>query len=92
MTAERSGTGDIRSRLRGFIIDNFMSAGTEQDLKDDVSLMEEGIMDSTGVLNLVMFIEETFGVQVRDEELVPENLDSIDRLVSFVKRKTGRAH
>lgn len=90
MTAERS-VRDIRGQLRGFIRDNFMSAGSEEGLRDDLSLMEEGIVDSTGVLNLVMFIEETFGIQVRDEELVPENLDSIDRLVAFVKRKTGRA-
>ena len=91
MTVERSGTGDIRGQFKRFIIGNFMTPGAEESLRDDVSLLEEGIMDSTGVLNLVMFIEETFGIQVRDEELVPENLDSIDKLVAFVKKKTGRA-
>jgi acyl carrier protein len=48
-------------------------------------------MDSTGVLDLVMFIEETFGIAVKDEELIPENLDSVNKLVAFVERKTGRA-
>jgi acyl carrier protein len=60
-------------------------------LKDDASLLEEGIMDSTGVLDLVAFIEESFSIRVEDEELIPENLDSVDRLVAFVEKKTGLA-
>lgn len=68
-----------------------MSGREDKNLPDDVSLLEEGIMDSTGVLDLVMFIEETFGIQVKDEELIPENLDSVDRLVAFIQKKSAPA-
>ena len=89
LTGERNAREDIRGQLKKHISDNFMSP--EESLRDDASLLEEGILDSTGVLDLVMFIEETFGIEVKDEELVPENLDSVNKLVAFVGRKTGRA-
>jgi acyl carrier protein len=91
LTSERNEVGDIRGQIKRFISDNFVFGGDEGGLRDDASLLEEGVVDSTGVLNLVMFIEETFGVEVKDEELVPENLDSVDKLVAFVERKTKRA-
>lgn len=91
MTVERKAMGDTRVLLRTFIYDTFMYSGGEESLSDEASLVEEGIIDSTGVLDLVMFIEETFGIEVKDEELVPDNLDSVNRLVAFVERKTGRA-
>jgi acyl carrier protein len=91
LASERNATGDIRGLFKRFISDNFMFGEDEGGLRDDASLLEEGIVDSTGVLNLVMFIEETFGIEVKDEELVPENLDSVDKLVAFVERKTKRA-
>jgi acyl carrier protein len=58
------------------------------ELGDTDSLLDKGIIDSTGVLELVGFIEENFKVQVNDEELVPENLDSVNNLVSYIERKT----
>jgi acyl carrier protein len=91
LSGEQNTREDIRGRFRRHIGANFVIPGGEESLKDDASLLEEGIMDSTGVLDLVMFIEETFGIQVKDEELVPENLDSVDKLVAFVEKKTGRA-
>jgi acyl carrier protein len=91
LTGERDARKDIRRRFREYIVGNFLSSAEDKSLRDDVSLLEEGIMDSTGVLDLVMFIEETFGIQVKDEELVPENLDSVDKLVAFVERRTARA-
>ena len=91
MTGERNAREDTRGRFKEYIVGNFMSSGGEKSLRDDASLLEEGIMDSTGVLDLVMFIEETFGIAVKDEELIPENLDSVDKLVAFVERKTGGA-
>lgn len=63
--------------------------GEAGDLTDDASLLELGVVDSTGVLELVMHIEETFGFKVADEELIPDNLDSIDSLTAFVQRKTA---
>jgi acyl carrier protein len=91
LTGERNAREDIRGRFKKYIVGNFMSLAGDKSLRDDASLLEEGIMDSTGVLDLVMFIEETFGIAVKDEELIPENLDSVDKLVVFVERKTGRA-
>lgn len=77
---------DVRTQIREFIIENFLF-GNADGLKDDTSFLEEGIIDSTGVLELVTFLEETFSIQVDDEELIPENLDSIDNVSSFLERK-----
>ena len=60
-------------------------------LNDDASLMEQGIVDSTGVLELIGFLERTFGISVADTETVPENLDSIARIVAYVQRKRPAA-
>ena len=77
---------DKKSRIKKFIVENFLF-GNDNGLKDDTSFLDEGIIDSTGVLELIGFIEETFSVQVEDDELVPENLDSIDRLCKFIEIK-----
>lgn len=60
------------------------------ELRNDTSLLGEGIIDSTGVLELVMYLEETFHIEVADEEIVPENFDSIDALCAYVQRKPAR--
>ena len=60
------------------------------DLKDTDSFLENGIIDSTGVLELVSFLEEKFGIEVADEELIPENLDSITNVVNYLQRKLNR--
>jgi acyl carrier protein len=72
--------------VRGFIVENFLF-GDGESLREDTSLMEEGIMDSTGILELLFFIEETFGFSVEDDELVPENMDSLQNIARFVDRK-----
>ncbi len=72
--------------VRGFIVENFLF-GDGESLREDTSLMEEGIMDSTGILELLFFIEETFGFSVKDDELVPENMDSLQNIARFVDRK-----
>jgi acyl carrier protein len=76
----------MKEQLRKFITDNFLF-GRPIELSDDDSLQDAGIIDSTGVLELVTHIEETYGIQVRDSELLPENLDSINRLAGFLSRK-----
>jgi acyl carrier protein len=76
----------IRNQLRKFIVDNFMF-GNSNGIKDDASFLGEGIIDSTGVLELVAFIEETFDLRVDDEELIPENLDSVDNIVGYLQKK-----
>ena len=75
-----------RPKIRVFIIENFMF-GSDDGFKDDASLLEEGIIDSTGVLELVTYIEEEYSIDVDDEELIPENLDSIDNIVAYLERK-----
>ncbi len=80
---------DIKQKIAEFIRDTFLKGRTERALNDDESLMDNAVLDSTGVLELVLFIEQTFDVRVEDEEIVPDNLDSMNNLVRFVRRKLG---
>ncbi|OGC94869.1 MAG: hypothetical protein A2W25_14190 [candidate division Zixibacteria bacterium RBG_16_53_22] len=80
---------DIRASIRGFIYDNFMLARSNHELLDSDSLFDKGVIDSTGVLELVGFIEENFKIAVADEELTPDNLDTINNLVEYIQRKKG---
>lgn len=73
--------------IRNFIIEN-MLFGDAAKLTDGASLLDAGIIDSTGILEIVQFIEETFGITVEDDELLPENLDSVEAITLFIKRKT----
>jgi acyl carrier protein len=77
---------EIKDKIRQFIIDNFLF-GEAGDLEDNTSFLESGIIDSTGVLELIGFLEEEFSIQVDDEELIPENLDSINNLCVFLNKK-----
>lgn len=73
-------------RVRKFITENFYVAGGAA-LADDASLLDKGIIDSTGVLEVVAFLESEFGVTVEDAEILPENLDSIGAIAGFIERK-----
>jgi acyl carrier protein len=78
-------------RLRAFIAENFyLPPG--QALEDTTSFLEHGIIDSTGVLEIVSFVESEFGITVSDHELVPSNFDSLAALSAFIRRKNGEAH
>lgn len=77
---------DYNSEVREFIIENFLF-GNGEVLGDDTSFMENGIIDSTGILELVMFLEQTYGIKIEDDELVPENLDSLKNIDSFLADK-----
>tara|TARA_R110002111_G_scaffold248400_1_gene312068 strand:- start:89648 stop:89905 length:258 start_codon:yes stop_codon:yes gene_type:complete len=77
----------IQSEIRNFVADNFLFGEDPESLLNDDSFLETGIIDSTGVLELVAFIEDKYSVEVDDDELVPENLDSIDRLINFIESK-----
>ena len=72
--------------IKTFIVENFLF-GSEDGLEDKTSFLEEGIIDSTGILELVTFLEEEFSITIEDEELVPENLDSIINVTAFLERK-----
>ena len=77
---------ELRKQVRDFVTTNFYVADPKS-LEDRTSLLDYGIIDSTGVLEVIMFIETTFGVAVEDSEMLPENLDSIERIAAFVARK-----
>ena len=87
--ATDSTQNDVATRVRGFIVENFVlaSGASADQIKGSDSLRELGLLDSTGVLELIAFLEETFQIQVRDEETIPDNLDSLDKVVAFVGRK-----
>ncbi len=74
---------DTNSKVRTFISDTFFV----EDFADDDSFLKSGIIDSTGMMELVAFAEESFGIKIADAELVPENLDSVNNLCRFVERK-----
>ena len=80
---------EYRDRVRSFIIKKFLF-GDDDGLKADASFLDEGVIDSTGVLELVAFLEEEFGITVEDDELIPENLDSIDNVVKYLEEKAKK--
>lgn len=80
----------IRAQVRQFILNNYLFTNDDSKLSDSASLMQTGTMDSTGILELIMFLEENFGIKVADDEMIPANLDSVDNVVSYVERKAAR--
>lgn len=77
----------ILDKVRAFIIDTFLF-GDDNGLQSDTSFIEGGIIDSTGVMELVAFLEQAFFVTIADDELVPDNLDSLAKVAAFVEMKT----
>ena len=75
----------VKLKIKEFIIENFLF-GEESDLNDDTSFLEEGIIDSTGVLELIEFLEEEFEIEIDDEDMIPENLDSLNNLEKFMAK------
>lgn len=82
---------DLVSHLRSYIDETFLF-GAKTEYADDDSFMDNGIIDSTGVLELIAHLEATFDFKVQDEDLVPENLDSISGLTRFINRKQGASN
>jgi acyl carrier protein len=78
---------DIKQQIIDFITNNFLFDDTQTSLDEKESLLETGVIDSTGVLELIAFIEETYGIKVEDEEIIPENLDTILDIAHFIKQK-----
>lgn len=77
---------DVKAVIRTFIIENYLF-GDDEGLGENSSFLDEGIIDSLGILELIDFISEEFSITVEDEELVPENLDSIHNVAAFIGRK-----
>ncbi len=78
---------DIKTQVRRYIDDNFIMGSGSAPFADADSLLDLHIVDSTGILELILFLEETFGIQVQDADMVPENLDSLNAIEAYVQRK-----
>jgi acyl carrier protein len=81
----------VRDALRKLILESYLFSDNPSDLADDASFMDLGVIDSTGIMEVVIFMEENFGIKVLDTDLLPENLDRINSLVAFVERKQAAA-
>jgi acyl carrier protein len=81
----------VEKQIKQYIAENFLFSDDGYQFSEDASFLEEGIVDSTGVLELVMFVEETFNITVEDEDIVPENFDSVNCLAAYVRRKADQA-
>jgi len=79
-------TPTVAQRVRAFIIDYFYVTDPRR-LDDDASLIESGLVDSTGMMGIILFIETEFGIHVADDETTPENLDSVRRIADYVERQ-----
>jgi len=86
--AAAESAGAVRERIASFVRSRFPAAAN-MPLDDDVSLLESGVIDSLGILDIVAFLEESFGVKIGDEELLPGNFESVGALARFVGRKRG---
>ncbi|MBX3464602.1 MAG: acyl carrier protein [Planctomycetes bacterium] len=82
-----SSRADRRAQLRAFLAKNFLLSDAEFPFDDDTSLMAEGVVDSTGVLELILFLDEAFGVNVSDADATPRNLDSVRAILDYVERQ-----
>lgn len=76
---------DVRSKVRGYILDSVL-LGTSEKLDDSASLLDAGILDSTGTMELVAYLEDEFGLTVFDSDIVADNLDSVDSICAFIRR------
>lgn len=81
----------LKEQIRAFIVESFLFGDTSRVVADDASLIESDIVDSTGILELVSFVEDNFGITVGDAEILPANFDSINRVANFIASKRSAA-
>ena len=81
-----------KEQIRTYILENYLFSNDPTALADDDSFMELGIIDSTGMLELIAYLEETFGIKVKDSDMLPANLDSLNRLESYIRRCQEEIH
>lgn len=77
---------DYSQSVRAFVVENFLF-GDSSSLQDDTSFMQEGIIDSTGILELILFVEKTHDIKILAEEMIPSNLDSVNKVARFIEKK-----
>lgn len=83
---------EIENKIKAYIAQNLLFSGDEFKYSNDVSFLEEGIVDSLGVMELVSFVEDHFGVSVDDQEITPDNFDSVSKLAAYVQGKLNGTH
>lgn len=81
----------VEQKVRSYILENFLFTEDESALNSADSFLEKGVLDSTGILEVIYFLEDEFGVKVEDDEMIPENLDSVNNIVKFVDTKSKAA-
>jgi acyl carrier protein len=79
-----------KEKIRAYILENYLFSDDQSALADSDSFLDKGIIDSTGILEVIYFLEDEFGVTVDDDEMLPENLDSVDNLISFIEKKKNQ--
>jgi acyl carrier protein len=87
--SQAEGMVNIKHIVREYIVENLLLGGQADEVTDDASLLDTGVLDSTGVVELVSFLEKTFAITVLDEEMLPEHLDGLDRIQDYVLSKLG---
>ena len=80
---------NVEARVKNFILENFLFTDDPSAIDEADSFLDKGIIDSTGVMEVILFLDEEFGIKVTDDEIVPENLDSVRNIGQFVARKTA---
>jgi len=78
---------DAETQVRNYILDNFLFTEDQSQLANDDSFLEKGIVDSTGMLEVILFLEDDFEITVKDDEMVPANLDSVSNILKFIQSK-----
>ena len=81
----------IEEKIRTYIAENILFSNNGYPHPDDTSFLEEGIVDSMGIMELVMLVDEGFGITVEDEEVIPDNFDSVSKLAAYIRRKSAAA-
>jgi len=78
----------VQNDIIDYILQNFLFSDDRSLVNPDDSFLEKGLIDSTGIMELIFFINDKYGIEVQDEEMIPENLDSVNRIANFIERKT----
>jgi acyl carrier protein len=77
----------VEQKVKEYIMDNFLFTDDESSLNNSDSFMEKGIVDSTGMLEIIYYLEDEFAIKVEDDEMIPENLDSVNNIAAFLNKK-----
>ena len=79
------------AKIRNYILENYLFTDDQSALSSEDSFLDKGILDSTGILEIIFFLEEDFEISIEDEEMIPKNLDSVNNIVAFIGRKSEHA-